>query len=55
MKKLAKLSSWEEKSWEHAFTYYLNKGKTDEQADQLAWKDMLKEFPRLNKFDGISV
>ena len=51
-KKRAKLSVREDKQWVHYFCYYLNEDKTDSQADKLAWRDMLLEFPRLKNYDG---
>jgi hypothetical protein len=50
--KRARLSVREDKQWVHYFCYYLNEDKTDSQADKLAWRDMLLEFPRLRKFQG---
>ena len=51
-KKRAKLSVREDRQWVHYFCYYLLEGKTDSQADKLAWRDMLLEFPRLRSYDG---
>jgi hypothetical protein len=50
--RLTKLTPEEEKAWEHAFCYWANEAATDEKADQEAWKEMQKQFPRLNDFDG---
>lgn len=52
MKKLATLTPEENKAWEFAFSYYLDEGKDDDEADRLAWEDIQKEFPRLKDFDG---
>jgi hypothetical protein len=51
-KKRARLSIREDKQWVHYFCYYLNEDKTDLQADKLAWRDMLLEFPRLRNYAG---
>jgi len=51
-KRRARLSVREDKQWVHYFCYYLNEDKTDSQADKLAWRDMLLEFPRLRKYQG---
>jgi hypothetical protein len=51
-RKLAVLTVPEEKAWQFAFEYHLDDGKTDAQADSLAWSDLQKEFPRLKAFDG---
>jgi len=48
----ATLTAKEDKAWTYAMNYYLDQGKTDLQADKLAWRDMQKDFPRLRKFDG---
>jgi hypothetical protein len=51
-KKLATLTPEEDKAWVFAFNYYLEEGKTENQADKMAWRDLKKEFPRLREFDG---
>ena len=51
-KKVATLSPYEDKCWVFAFCFYLDEGKTDPQADELAWRDMQLEFPRLGKYHG---
>jgi len=51
-RKLAILTSAEEKSWQWAFEFYVNEGLKDDEADSLAWSDLQKEFPRLKSFDG---
>ena len=48
----AKLTRWEDHCWVFAFCYYLDEGKTDAEADHLAWRDMLSEFPRLRFYNG---
>lgn len=50
----AVLTNEEEKAWNFAFQYHLNEGKSDEQADELAWNDLQREFPRLKQFKGIA-
>lgn len=52
-KKRAELTDKEEGAWNFAMEYYLNEGKSDEEADELAWKDIQQEFPRLKKYKGI--
>ena len=51
-KNLATLSPYEDKSWVFAFNYYLDRGKSQRDADKLAWRDMQLEFPRLRECDG---
>lgn len=51
-KQRAKLTPLEDHCWLFAFCYYLDEGKTDAEADRLAWHDMLSEFPRLRFHDG---
>jgi hypothetical protein len=51
-KRLAEFTPEENHAWEFAFCFYLENGKTDLQADKLAWLDIVLEFPRLAKFDG---
>ena len=51
-KRVAKLTPYENKSWVFAFGYYLDRVRSAVRADQLAWRDMLLEFPRLRAFDG---
>ena len=52
--KVAKLTDEEETAWNFAFEFYLNEGKSNEEADELAWRDLQTEFPRLKGFDGIA-
>ena len=51
-RKLANLSPKEDKCWIFAFTYYLEEGKSDAKADELAWRDMQLDFPRLRAYEG---
>ena len=51
-KQRAKLTLLEDQCWLFAFCYYLDEGKMDAEADRLAWRDMLSEFPRLGFYDG---
>jgi hypothetical protein len=51
-KRIAKLTVGENHAWEFAFCFYANDGKTDLQADKLAWRDLLLEFPRLRRYDS---
>lgn len=51
-KNLAKLTPAEESAWNKAFSMYVEEGIPDDQADKLAWDDLVEEFPRLKAFDG---
>lgn len=50
-KRIAILTPEENHAWEFAFCFYREECQTDLQADELAWRDMILEFPRLKKFD----
>lgn len=49
-KKCAKLTKAEDKVWTDAFNFYLDEGKSEKVADQKAFRDVQKEFPRLKKY-----
>jgi hypothetical protein len=51
-KHIAILTPEENHAWEFAFRFYLEEGKSDFQADKLAWRDLRLEFPRLKIFTG---
>ncbi len=51
-KRIAKLNPKENHAWEFAFCFYREECKTDLQADKLAWRDLILEFPRLKNFAG---
>ena len=51
-KALAELTPEENKAWETAFAFHIDDGKNDNDADKEAWADVVKEFPRLAKFNG---
>lgn len=51
---IATLSPYEDKCWVFAFNYYLDRGKTEPQADKLAWRDLQLEFPRLRGYEGVT-
>jgi len=51
-RKLARLSPYEDKCWVFALCYWLDRGKTDDEASRLAWRDVQLEFPRLQKYEG---
>jgi hypothetical protein len=51
-KRIATLTPEENHAWEFAFCFHLDAGKTDLQADKLAWRDLRLAFPRLPQFDG---
>lgn len=46
------LTPQEDHCWAFAFCFYLDEGKSDAEADRLAWRDMLSEFPRLRFYEG---
>ena len=49
----ARLTLREEHCWLWYFGYYAtDEGRSDSEADRLAWRDMLSEFPRLRFYDG---
>ena len=48
--KRAKLTPHEDRCWEFAFCYYVDEGRSDLEADRLAWRDMCEEFPRLRNY-----
>jgi len=50
--KLAKFTLDEDNTWQYAFQYYLDEGKSEKQADALAWKDTVAEYPRLKGYRG---
>lgn len=49
---LAHLTPEEDKLWTFAFEFHVNGGKSDNEADALAWKAVAKQFPRLRKYIG---
>lgn len=49
--KKTKLTIEEDKIWINNFEYYKNKGYSDKKADLLTFYDMIKEFPRLSKYN----
>jgi len=52
MRKLATLTPEEGRDWEESFSWYLNNGWTEEQADESAWKDLQAKYVRLKHYDG---
>jgi hypothetical protein len=48
----ATLTPEEDRAWTKAFQFHVDEGKSDAQADRLAWRDVKAEFPRLKKFSG---
>ena len=52
LRKLTMLTAAEDKAWVWAFCYYLDRTKSEDRADALAWRDLKMEFPRLRGFDG---
>lgn len=51
-KKIATLTPDEDKVWVNAFSFWKMDGRTDEDADRMAWKELQDEFPRLKEYDG---
>jgi hypothetical protein len=51
-KRIAVLNARENRAWEFAFCFHSDAGKTDLQADKLAWHSVRLEFPRLKKYAG---
>jgi len=51
-KKLAQLTVEEERAKEKAMDFYRYTGKSEVEADRLAWADIQKQFPRLKDYDG---
>jgi len=49
---LAQLTTEEERARERALDFYRYVGKSEVDADRLAWADIQKGFPRLNGYDG---
>jgi hypothetical protein len=53
--KRAVLNPYEDKCWVFAYCYYLDRGKSETEADKLAWLDLQAQFPRLRKYQGCAV
>lgn len=51
--RVERLTPAEDAAWVDAFNFYLEDGKTDSQADKLAWADIQKQFARLRKASGV--
>ena len=51
-KKLAQLTTEEERARERALDFYRYVGKSEVDADRLAWADIQKGFPRLMGYDS---
>ncbi|MFL6438792.1 MAG: hypothetical protein ACJ71Q_14530 [Terriglobales bacterium] len=51
MKKPPQLTSQEEQAREKALDFYRYTGKSEEDANRMAWADIKKEFPRLSEYD----
>lgn len=54
-RRLAQLTPEEDRAWDVAFEYYGNDSDeelTDDEIAELAWKDIVQQFPRLKDFDG---
>ena len=51
-KKLAQLTVEEDRAKEKAMDFYRYTGKSEVEAERLAWADIQKQFPRLKDYDG---
>lgn len=52
-RKLTVLDPIEEQAWQFAFEYHMDTGKQgQDEAARHAWRDIRKQFPRLQPFDG---
>ena len=51
-RKLATLTTAENKRWEWLFSWAANNGYTQAAADKEAWKGVCEEFPRLRRYEG---
>jgi hypothetical protein len=51
MKKPPQLTRQEERARETALDFYRYTGKSEEDANRLAWADLKKEFPRLSQYN----
>jgi len=51
-RRLATLTSYEDRCWVFAFCYYKDEGHSDLEADKLAWRDLRGEFSRLMRLNG---
>lgn len=51
-KRIATLNAEEDHAWVFAFNFYNERGNTKMKSDELAWRDMLIEFPRLRFYQG---
>jgi hypothetical protein len=51
MKKPPQLTTQEEQAREKALDFYRYTGKSEEDANRLAWADLKKEFPRLSQYN----
>jgi hypothetical protein len=51
-RKLAKLTPEENHDWEYFFSWHLNNGSTEAEADRNAWRDLQQKHPRLKEYQG---
>jgi hypothetical protein len=51
-KRLATLTEVEDRAWTEKFSFYVDEGKSDAEADRITWREMQEEFLRLKAFDG---
>jgi ribosomal protein S27AE len=51
-RKKATLTEVEDAAWVEKFSFYVDEGKSDAEADRITWKEMQDEYPRLKAFDG---
>ena len=51
--KICKLTKEQNRIWVKAFQFYKDKDYSDLKADKLAFRSLIKEFPKLRKCDKI--
>lgn len=47
------LAPEEDKKWEEIFSFHINDGKTDEEADRLTFDELKSIYPRLKNYSKI--
>lgn len=51
-KKLATFTEAEDRFWVETLNAAIESGKSDSEADQIAWRKTVARFPRLREFEG---
>ena len=46
------LTTSQNKTWEKLYTFWINKGHTDNEADELAYRDLIETHPELDSTEG---